>query len=53
MGVPIQRAVLMLTVFLVARLIYRDRGALNATGFAALVVLMFAPPLAHRKTVVA
>jgi competence protein ComEC len=43
MGVPIQRAVLMLTLFLAARLLYRDRSALNATGFAALVVLVISP----------
>jgi competence protein ComEC len=43
MGVPIVRAVLMLSLFLVARLLYRDRSALNATGFAALVVLVLSP----------
>jgi competence protein ComEC len=43
MGAPIMRAVLMLSVFLVARLFYRDRAALNATGFAALVVLVLSP----------
>ena len=43
MGVPIVRAVLMLSLFLVARLLYRDRSALNATGFAALVVLALSP----------
>ncbi|MGC2697452.1 MAG: ComEC/Rec2 family competence protein [Candidatus Angelobacter sp.] len=43
MGVPIMRAVLMLSLFLVARLLYRDRSALNATGFAALVVLVLSP----------
>jgi competence protein ComEC len=43
MGVPIQRAVLMLSMFLLARLLYRDRAALNATGFAALVVLVLSP----------
>lgn len=43
MGVPIQRAVLMLSVFLITRLFYRDRAALNATGFAALVVLVWSP----------
>jgi competence protein ComEC len=43
MGVPITRAVLMLSVFLVARLLYRDRSGLNATGFAALVVLVLSP----------
>ena len=43
MGAPIMRAVLMLSLFLVARLFYRDRAALNATGFAALVVLVLSP----------
>jgi competence protein ComEC len=42
-GVPIVRAVLMLSLFLVARLLYRDRSGLNATGFAALVVLALSP----------
>ncbi|HET9837602.1 MAG TPA: DNA internalization-related competence protein ComEC/Rec2 [Candidatus Angelobacter sp.] len=42
-GVPIQRAVLMLSLFLIARLLYRDRSSLNATGFAALAVLVFSP----------
>jgi competence protein ComEC len=43
MGVPIMRAVLMLSLFLVARLLYRDRSGLNATGFAALAVLVLSP----------
>jgi competence protein ComEC len=43
MGVPIMRAVLMLSLFLVARLVYRDRSGLNATGFAVLVVLALSP----------
>lgn len=43
MGVPIQRAVLMLALFLVARLVYRGRAPLNAAGFAALVVLVLSP----------
>jgi competence protein ComEC len=43
MGVPIMRAVLMLSLYLVARLLYRDRSGLNATGFAALVVLALSP----------
>ena len=43
MGVPILRAVLMLSLFLIARLLYRDRSGLNATGFAALVVLALSP----------
>ncbi|HXB20578.1 MAG TPA: DNA internalization-related competence protein ComEC/Rec2 [Candidatus Solibacter sp.] len=43
MGVPIERAVLMLAVYLAARRLYRDRAALNATGFAALVVVVLSP----------
>jgi len=43
MGVPITRAVLMLSLFLVARLLYRDRSGMNATGFAALAVLVLFP----------
>jgi competence protein ComEC len=43
MGVPIQRAVLMLSLFLMARMLYRDRSSLNATGFAALAVLVLSP----------
>jgi competence protein ComEC len=43
MGVPIMRAVFILSLFLVARLLHRDRSGLNATGFAALVVLVLSP----------
>ena len=43
MGVPIQRAVLMLCLYLLARLFYRGRAPLNATGFAALGVLVISP----------
>lgn len=43
LGVPIQRAVLMLSLFLLSRLFYRGRAPLNATGFAALVVLVIEP----------
>ncbi len=43
MGVPILRAVLMLSIYLLGRLFYRDRAALNATGFAALIVLVISP----------
>ncbi|MBZ5530440.1 MAG: ComEC/Rec2 family competence protein [Acidobacteriia bacterium] len=43
MGVPIMRAVLMLSVYLLARLFYRGRQSLNATGFAALIVLVISP----------
>ncbi|HWX53954.1 MAG TPA: ComEC/Rec2 family competence protein [Verrucomicrobiae bacterium] len=43
LGAPVLRAVLMLSVYLLGRLLYRDRAALNATGFAALVVLVVSP----------
>jgi competence protein ComEC len=43
MGAPILRALLMLSLYLIARLFYRERAALNATGFAALVVLVLTP----------
>lgn len=43
MGAPIMRAVLMLSLYLIARLFYRERAPLNATGFAALVVLVLSP----------
>ncbi|HEV2992343.1 MAG TPA: ComEC/Rec2 family competence protein [Candidatus Angelobacter sp.] len=43
LGVPIQRAVLMLAVYLMTRLLYRERATLNATGFAALVVMVWSP----------
>lgn len=43
MGVPIMRAVLMLSLYLVGRLLYRNRAPLNAAGFAAIGVLVFSP----------
>ncbi len=43
MGAPILRAVFMLSIYLLGRVFYRDRSALNATGFAALVVLALTP----------
>jgi competence protein ComEC len=42
-GVPVQRALLMTAVFLIARLISRERNTLNALGAAALAVLIFSP----------
>lgn len=42
-GTPIVRAVVMLAVYLCARLLYRDRAMLNAVGAAALVVLVIDP----------
>jgi len=42
-GVPVQRALLMTSVFLLARLLSRQRNALNALGAAALSVLVWSP----------
>jgi competence protein ComEC len=42
-GVPVQRALLMTAVFLLARLLSRDRNTLNALGAAALAVLIWSP----------
>jgi competence protein ComEC len=42
-GVPVQRALLMTAVFLIARLLSRQRNSLNALGAAALVVLIWSP----------
>ena len=40
---PTLRATLMITAYLVARYLYRDRAALNAVGLAALVLLIYRP----------
>jgi competence protein ComEC len=42
-GVPVQRALLMTAVFLLARLLSRQRNPLNALGAAALAVLLWSP----------
>lgn len=42
-GVPVRRALLMTAVFLAARLLFRERIALNALGAAALAVLVWSP----------
>jgi competence protein ComEC len=42
-GAPVQRALFMTTIFLVARLMSRDRNVLNALGVAALGVLVWSP----------
>ncbi len=42
-GVPVQRAVWMTAIFLVARMLSRDRSVLNALGAAALGVLVWSP----------
>ena len=42
-GAPVQRALFMTAVFLLARLLLRDRNVLNALGAAALGVLILSP----------
>ncbi|HEX2917093.1 MAG TPA: ComEC/Rec2 family competence protein, partial [Edaphobacter sp.] len=42
-GAPVQRALFMTAVFLLARLLSRKRGVLNALGAAALAELVWAP----------
>lgn len=42
-GQPAQRALMMTSVFLMARFLSRDRDALNALGAAVLAMLIFAP----------
>ena len=42
-GVPVQRALGMTAIFLVARILSRDRSVLNALGAAALGVLVWSP----------
>jgi competence protein ComEC len=43
LGAPILRSLLMLAVYQVTRLMYRDRAALNAVGIAALALLVWEP----------
>ncbi len=42
-GPPVQRALLMSSIFLIARLLTRDRSPLNALGAAAVAVLVLSP----------
>jgi competence protein ComEC len=42
-GAPVQRALFMTTVFLLARVLTRDRNVLNALGAAAMTVLALSP----------
>ncbi|MGC2212402.1 MAG: ComEC/Rec2 family competence protein [Silvibacterium sp.] len=42
-GHPVQRSFWMVTLYLIGRLLWRDRSALNAIGFAALVMLAADP----------
>ena len=40
---PVQRSLWMVTLYLLSRLIYRERNALNTIGFAALCLLVVSP----------
>jgi competence protein ComEC len=42
-GQPVQRAFAMVALYLMGRLLYRDRGRLNSLGFAALCLLALDP----------
>lgn len=42
-GHPVQRSFWMVSLYLIGRLLWRDRSALNAIGFAALVMLAASP----------
>jgi len=42
-GHPVQRSLWMITLFLIGRLLWRDRSSLNAIGFAALGLLAVNP----------
>ncbi len=41
---PVQRALWLSAVYLISRILYRERAALNAIGIAALGVLVYNPP---------
>jgi competence protein ComEC len=41
---PTLRATIMICIYLVGRLLYREHSALNAVGFAALLLLLHRPP---------
>jgi competence protein ComEC len=40
---PVQRSLWMVTLYMVGRLLYRERNVLNTIGFAALCLLAFSP----------
>ncbi len=42
-GQPVQRALAMVSLYLIGRLLYRDRRGMNSLGFAMLCLLAFAP----------
>lgn len=43
LGAPVLRSILMLAIYQVTRLFYRDRAAFNAVGIAALALLVWEP----------
>ncbi len=43
-GAPVQRSLAMITVYLLARLLNRERSSLNALGAAVLAMLLWSPP---------
>jgi competence protein ComEC len=43
LGAPVVRSVVTLTIYLIARLLYREHAALNAIGAAALLLLVIDP----------
>ena len=42
-GTPVQRSLWMVTLYLLGRLVYRERNALNTIGFATLCLLVVSP----------
>jgi len=42
-GIPVQRSFWMITLYLIGRLLYRDRSPLNVIGFATLCVAVASP----------
>lgn len=42
-GDPVQRAFWMVAIFLIARILFRERNSLNAAGFAALCLIAYNP----------
>jgi len=42
-GTPVQRSLWMVTLYLLGRLVYRERSPLNTIGFAALCLLVVSP----------
>ena len=49
-GAPVQRALLMSSIFLIARLLQRDRNVLNSLGAAILGVLILSPSALYESS---